>query len=181
MIPIDQFIGGYHFLSNFYMCNVEFEGLLYKSSEHAFQAAKSTDPDVRKLVASKETPKQAKRSGRGLKLRDDWDYIKDAVMEEIVRDKFNRNEDLKHLLIETGDRLLVEGNYWSDCYWGVDLKTKKGKNKLGQILMKIRKELRSTPPSTNRQDRPTERLQAIKPKVIRIKPDQKSMLDGLSS
>ena len=62
-------------------------------------------------------------------------------MEEIVRDKFFRHKDLAEKLLETGDAELVEGNTWKDIYWGVDLKSNYGQNKLGKILMKIRSEL----------------------------------------
>ena len=139
---IGEFNGEYSFLSNFYECDVEFEGKLYPSAEHAFQAAKSTDPAVRAKIASKPTPGQAKRSGRRVELRPDWDYIKDAVMEEVVRDKFKRNENLRFRLLETGDQELIEGNRWNDQYWGVDINKNRGQNRLGKILMKIRKELR---------------------------------------
>ena len=62
-------------------------------------------------------------------------------MEQGLRAKFEQNILLKTFLIETGDQELQEGNYWNDKEWGVCLKTNKGKNKLGKLLMKIRKEL----------------------------------------
>lgn len=160
-VPIKEFDGYYEFLSNFYVCPVEFEGVIYKSSEHAFQAAKSLDPEVRKHIASRETCGHAKRAGKRIKpLRDDWDYIRDSIMEEIVRDKFTRHEDLKKKLLATGDKELIEGNHWNDKYWGVSLRDNKGQNKLGQILMKIRKEFRS---ATDPREKPTERMKAIEP------------------
>jgi ribA/ribD-fused uncharacterized protein len=174
-VPIKEFEGYYGFLSNFYECPVAFEGVIYKSSEHAFQAAKSLDPDVRKHIASRETCANAKRAGKRIKpLREDWDYIKDSIMEEIVRDKFARNEDLRAKLLETGDRELIEGNRWNDRYWGVSLRDNEGQNKLGQILMKIRGELR--PAKADAQERPTERMKAINPQE---RPDR-SATDRLS-
>lgn len=141
MAIIDSFRGGYAFLSNFYECPVEFEGMLYNSAEHAYQAAKTLDLNLRKKIASKSAPKKAKSAGRRIPLRDDWEYIKDSVMEEIVRRKFTDNEELKKLLLMTNGHELVEGNSWNDIYWGVS--RGKGQNKLGKILMKVRKELRS--------------------------------------
>jgi ribA/ribD-fused uncharacterized protein len=62
-------------------------------------------------------------------------------MNELVRAKFNQNSDLKKQLIETGNKLLVEGNNWNDCFWGVT-QDKWGENWLGRILMDVRNELR---------------------------------------
>lgn len=74
-------------------------------------------------------------------LRPDWDLIKDKVMYEVCWLKFSTHPDLKEKLLATGDRELVEGNFWGDAYWGVYLGV--GENKLGKTLMKIRSELRS--------------------------------------
>ena len=61
-------------------------------------------------------------------------------MYEIVKAKFEQNEDLRKRLINTGDEELIEGNTWGDKIWG---KVKgEGQNNLGKILMRVRKELR---------------------------------------
>lgn len=88
------------------------------------------------------SPKDAKRRGRNVKLRADWDAVKDGIMEEIVRAKFTQNKDLGEKLLATGDAVLIEGNTWNDRYWGVDIKTGAGHNHLGKIIMKIRTELK---------------------------------------
>ena len=75
-------------------------------------------------------------------LRPDWEDVKVQVMEDIVRAKFTQNPYLGDWLFNTGDSELIEGNNWGDTTWGVDIKTKKGKNLLGKILMKIRDELK---------------------------------------
>lgn len=64
-------------------------------------------------------------------------------MEEVVRAKFTQNEDLKALLLATGDSVLEEGNTWHDIFWGVETRTRKGENHLGRIMMQVREELRS--------------------------------------
>ena len=56
----------------------------------------------------------------------------------IVFDKFWRNPTLKQRLLATGQRYLEETNHWGDLYYGVDYRTGKGQNVLGQILMKVR-------------------------------------------
>ena len=67
--------------------------------------------------------------------------VKLPIMEEIIRAKFTQNQDLKELLLATGELVLEEGNTWGDLFWGVDAKTREGRNHLGRILMRIRKEL----------------------------------------
>ena len=84
---------------------------------------------------------EAKRLGRHVQLRPNWENVKLPIMEDIVRAKFTQNEDLKELLLATGDLVLEEGNTWHDTFWGVDAKTREGTNHLGRILMRIRKEL----------------------------------------
>ena len=136
---INEFKGKYFFLSNFYNAQVEYEGLLYKNNEAAFQSAKVVDMERRKQFC-KLDPSTAKRKGRNVTLRHDWEQIKDKVMEDCVRDKFTRNEELRQRLLDTGDEELVEGNVWGDQYWGVC--RGRGKNMLGKILMRVREELK---------------------------------------
>lgn len=134
------FFEEYRFLSNFYEAPVTYGGLTYQSNEAAFQAQKClTEEEMRRFTAL--SPSSAKSLGRRVKLRPDWEAVKIGIMEEIVRAKFTQNGELAIKLINTGERELIEGNTWHDTFWGVDMKTRKGKNHLGQILMKIRAEL----------------------------------------
>lgn len=136
---INEFRCQYFFLSNFYEAEVEYEGILYKNNEAAFQAQKITDYREQEQFWF-VTPSEAKRLGRKVQLRKDWEQVKDEIMEDIVRAKFTQNEELKEKLIATGNEELIEGNAWNDTYWGVC--GGKGKNMLGKILMKVREELR---------------------------------------
>jgi len=136
---IDSFSNKNFFLSNFFPCEVVFDGILYGSAESAFQSAKVKDIESRKFFVTL-SPSKSKKLGRKVELREDWENIKDDVMFRIVHDKFNRNENLKELLLETGEQRLVEGNYWNDTYWGVCNGV--GENKLGKILMMVRHEIR---------------------------------------
>lgn len=141
---IIKFDGGENeYLSNFYLIDVEFEGLIYPSTEHSFQAAKTLSTDERKFIKNTATPGAAKRMGRKANLRVDWEEVKEDVMLECLRQKF-KNEELRKKLLQTGERILVEGNRWHDCYWGVcwcDKCNGVGKNRLGTLLMKVRGEL----------------------------------------
>ncbi len=137
---ITRFVGQHAFLSNFYPCQVEFEGVMYPSSEHAFQAAKTRDKRERQAVRHALTAGEAKRLGRKVSLREDWDSVRVKVMREILVDKFTRNPDLGIRLVETRNSLLIEGNHWNDTFWGVC--AGRGKNHLGKLLMQVRKTLR---------------------------------------
>ena len=61
-------------------------------------------------------------------------------MYQIVKCKFEQNEDLKIKLLNTGNSELIEGNTWGDKIWGKVNGV--GQNNLGKILMRIRKELK---------------------------------------
>ena len=135
---IDSFRGKYYFLSNYYEAPVLYDGILYKSNEAAFQAAKVMDKKL-KLVFAKLPPNEAKKFGRKVTLRPDWEKIKYQVMEDIVRAKFTQNQNLAELLKNTGSCELVEGNTWGDKIWG--MVNGEGQNELGKILMKIREEI----------------------------------------
>jgi ribA/ribD-fused uncharacterized protein len=132
---ISEFKGDYHFLSNFH---VEKDG---KTTEHRFQAAKAANWDDRKLVMATATPGAAKKMGRKIALRPDWEMVKDHIMYQLLLGKFVGDESLKKKLLATGTEFLQEGNYWGDKYWGVDIKTGEGQNRLGYLLMHVRSNL----------------------------------------
>ena len=137
---IDSFRGDYDFLSNFYEAVINYQGIQYLNNESAFQAQKCLE-ESEKMEFSYLSAGKAKRKGRQIKLRPDWEQVKVPIMEEIVRAKFSQNPQLAEKLIATADRKIVEGNTWNDIFWGVDAATGKGENHLGEILMKIRGEL----------------------------------------
>ena len=132
---VDSFRGEYFFLSNFYSCEIWWEGILYPSTEHAYQASKTLDNKQRKKIAKAATPDKAKGRGRQLILRDDWERIKVPLMKELLERKFEIPE-LKEKLLNTGDSELIEGNNWNDFFWGKC--HGKGENWLGKLLMQIR-------------------------------------------
>lgn len=143
---IGEFRGNTKWLSNFYLTPVRFEGIIYPSSEHAYQAAKTLDMGKRREIAALKKCGDAKRVGRDLALRDDWEEVRLNVMECVVRDKFRRNPYLTEKLLSTGTVGLREGNDWCDNFWGNCFCEKcrniTGRNHLGILLMMIRNELR---------------------------------------
>lgn len=140
MNVIDRFIGKYSFLSNFWRCNIRFEGKTYPSTEHAFQAAKTLNDSDRETIRKLTAPKEAKRFGRRVKLRKDWESVKLNIMEMVIEQKF-KDPELRGCLLETGDAKLVEGNSWGDVFWGQCDGV--GENHLGRILMKVREKIRN--------------------------------------
>lgn len=139
MEKIDSFRGRYAFLSNFYDIPVTYEGLTYANNEAAFQAAKCIRTEDRKQFIYL-SPGDAKRLGRKIHLRPDWEQVKHQVMADIVEAKFIQNEDLGESLLATGDAYLEEGNTWGDRIWGTV--NGQGANMLGIILMETRRKLR---------------------------------------
>lgn len=137
-IPI--FRGDYFFLSNFYLTDIELRGQIFKSAEHLYQATKCSMRSDRDKILNAPTSKSAKVFSRFVEKRPHWDVDKVRIMERILRMKF-RNKKLKKLLRKTGDKQLIDQNYYHDTFWGVCGCTKHqrtGENILGKILMKIR-------------------------------------------
>ena len=124
---IDSFEGEYRFLSNFAPSRMRVHGKYYDTAEHFFQSLKTLDPREQEWVRLAPTPGLAKKCGKKVTLRDDWD--------EVLCCKF-LNSILRQQLIDTGDQELIEGNWWGDTYWGVCKGI--GQNKLGKLLMKHR-------------------------------------------
>lgn len=138
---IDSFQGPYRFLSNFYPSIVDLDGVAYPTVEHAYQAAKTTDWDEQKAIRDSATPGAAKRAGRHVKIRPEWEDIKLSVMKVLVIRKFRNSHKLMKLLLGTKPHALVEGNRWHDTFWGRCYCSKcngSGENHLGRILMEIR-------------------------------------------
>jgi ribA/ribD-fused uncharacterized protein len=136
---IASFNGKYRFLSNFYNSDITFKNITYKNAEAAFHAQKIFG-EGRKEFADLN-PSDAKRLGRRVLLRKDWEEVKDGIMYEIVQAKFEQNPVLAKRLLDTGDAELIEGNTWNDRYWGVCAGI--GQNKLGKILMRVRDNLKA--------------------------------------
>ena len=161
----------YNQLSNFYESEFILDGYTWSTVEHYFQAQKFTDPEYQNYIRLASTPRKAMLLGnqqrhfryitskihprlcleyihdvitnyKHLAIKSNWEDIKDNIMYKAVYAKFSQNESLKKLLLDTEPRKLYESTI-NDSYWGIG-KDGNGKNKLGQILMRVRQKLKST-------------------------------------
>ena len=134
--PVESFRGQFRFLSNFHAGHpFEYNGARYLTAEHAYQAAKCASGADAERVRSTDTPGQAKRLGRKVKMREDWDEVKTEIMADILAAKF-ADAELRERLLATRHAPLIEGNTWGDTYWGVCNGV--GQNRLGALLMQLR-------------------------------------------
>jgi len=141
---IKEFSDQHRFLSNFWPSEIHLFGRMYPTVEHFYQAMKATTTADHELVRAAGSAKEAKRIAKNIKLRDDWDVVKFAIMREGLLHKFAIPQ-LREKLLNTGIKKLVEGNYWHDNTWG-DCSCPKcrniyGTNMLGALLMSIRSEI----------------------------------------
>lgn len=130
--------------SNFSRHPVRLKGTTWPTSEHYFQAQKFPGTPHEGEIKRAHSPGRAAQMGRDRKrpLRRDWESVKDQVMYEVVKAKFEQHDDLRALLLSTGDEVLVEHTA-NDSYWG-DGGDGSGRNQLGQTLMRVRAELRGS-------------------------------------
>lgn len=139
-----MFSGALAFCSNMYPCTIKMTVLghtyTFESAEAAFQAGKCLNPDDVERFTRVKNGAEAKRLGRRVRLRGDWDTYRIAWMGQVLRAKFNQNEELAKKLQDTYPLQLVETNTWNDTFWGVCDGV--GENHLGKLLMEIREEKR---------------------------------------
>lgn len=148
---IDRFEGPWRFLSNFYRAEVIYNGISYPTAEHAFQAAKATTAADHDFIRAANGPAEAKRRGRLIKCREDWEEGEDGqpvkvhAMLGVQRAKYSGGP-CRYMLLATGSAYLEEGNWWHDDYWGNCIcpahRKTPGANWLGRLLMQVREELR---------------------------------------
>jgi ribA/ribD-fused uncharacterized protein len=134
------FFGPYRFLSNFHFVNVELDGEIYRTTEHAYQAAKTLDLDARRMIQRMSAPRDARKAGQNVKIREGWEEenIKWDTMYDLSCQKYSKGQTM-HDLLCTYPMYLEETNTWGDTYWGVCRGV--GRNELGKILMMIREDL----------------------------------------
>lgn len=128
--------------SNFYRSRIFLDGKHWPTTEHYFQAQKFAGTQREEEIRRAKTPSEAANLGRSRKhpLRKDWEHVKDDIMRRALVAKFTQHDDLRAILLGTGEAQLVEHTA-NDSYWG-DGGDGSGKNRLGQLLMSVRQELR---------------------------------------
>lgn len=133
--------GDYGQFSNFALYSIKLKGKVWKTSEHYFQAQKFSGTEYEEKIRKAASPMKAAELGRTrkVKIRKNWDNIKDNVMYEALKAKFTQHSELKEFLLNTDDKILIEHTE-NDTYWG-DGGNGNGKNRLGKLLMKLRDNL----------------------------------------
>jgi len=154
-----EFKGDKKFLSNMFPCEIIFDsnegfdipgisptGLLYRSSEHLYQALKSNNilwhnllldkkPEETKTLARKRLKTLMANEKDNFLIREDWHEIKVSIMELVLTLKFKQNQELLILLKKYSGNI-EERNCWNDRFWGTVHGT--GENNLGKLLMKVK-------------------------------------------
>lgn len=128
--------------SNFSAHPIELKGRVWPTTEHFFQAQKFASTEHEEAIRQAKSPMIAARMGRSRErpLRPDWETVKDDIMRAALIAKFSQHAGLHSLLLKTGDAELIEHTK-NDDYWG-DGGDRNGKNRLGQLLMELRTQLR---------------------------------------
>ena len=133
----------YEWLSNFYPCEIEVDGIIYPTVEHAYVSFKNPT-DVEFLAKCRDKniePGKIKKEGEKINIHGfhKWKKMKVGIMRELLIKKYTQ-EPFRTLLLETKNQNIQEGNYWGDRFWGVDLKVNpnEGENYLGRLTMNIR-------------------------------------------
>lgn len=142
---INNFRDKYDFLSNFYPKPIVINGVEYQTSEHYYQAMKAANGTDRKKIMDAETPGKAKTLAKNIEVRKEFRQNNLGIMMVALQAKFNPGSNEAQMLVDTGNQLLIEGNYWHDNFWGNCFCSKcvliDGKNVLGKMLMIVRESL----------------------------------------
>jgi ribA/ribD-fused uncharacterized protein len=138
----------YGAFSNLFRRAIVFEDTVYPTAEHAYQAGKARKKAVRDWILSAPSPALVAMAAHGLYTWDivpKWSTKKLARMRAVLRAKFSQHEDLRKLLLKTGNARLVEAAKTKNTvnlFWGEV--NGSGKNMLGVLLMEVRTELAKT-------------------------------------
>lgn len=146
---------GYGFLSNWYLSEFCFDGIVFSSMEQYMMYQKAIlfcDQESAKRILTTDNVAEIKAIGRGVTQYIDsvWAGRRQIIVYRGLMEKFKQNPDLKNSLITTGNAVLAECAV-KDRIWGIGLSMKderrfdlnawKGQNLLGYALMEVRREL----------------------------------------
>jgi len=135
----------YGVFSNLYRRPIIFEGQEFATAEHAYQAGKARKKAVRDWILNAPSPGLLAMAAHGLYSWDivsNWSQIKYDRMRGVLRAKFTQHEDLRKILLSTGEARLVEVDKVDNTVnrsWGEV--NGKGLYMLGVLLMEVRAEL----------------------------------------
>lgn len=143
----------YYEFTNFYHAPIDVDGKKWPTTEHYFQAQKFIGTPYMEKIRTLSTPREAFQFSRSPTVhrwqRSDWEEVKEDIMLKALHCKFDQHTNLRRILLETREKKLIEHTS-NDSYWG-DGGDGSGRNRLGELLMKVRRELRekhgSPPPS----------------------------------
>jgi ribA/ribD-fused uncharacterized protein len=156
------FLGAFDPLGNFSSHAIELWSHVFPTVEHAFQWKKfeKSNPEWAQKILSARSAWLARKLGQeGLSVRPDWRGIRTKTMTEIIETKVSQHEDVREMLLKTGNKKIIE-NSPIDDYWGCGADGK-GQNNMGKILMRVRKQIAGNPThSKSHDDSPT--LEAAK-------------------
>ena len=133
----------YKEFSPYYPVKLTIDGKIWPTAEHYFQAMKFPDnPEYQELIRAAKTPAQAKKLGKteAIPIRNDWHMYREQVMADVLQHKFAVPK-LRDVLLGTGDDVILYTSL-SDNFWGLGKKGT-GQNKLGELLMQTRTDLRN--------------------------------------
>ena len=159
----------YGAFSNLFRRPMEFEGRVYPTAEHAYQAGKARKDEVREWILSAPTPSLVAMAAHGLYTWDivpEWSRTKFDRMRKVLKAKFSQHEDLKKLLLSAGNARLVEAGRTDNAVnrtWGEV--NGKGQNMLGVLLMEVRDEIRALEASAPKAS--TKKTKQVRRPVIR--------------
>ncbi len=128
-------------LSNFFLSTFVLDGKEYPSVEHWFQSQKFTDVSLQEQIRLAKSPASAKQLGkkRHPSFQIQWDILREEILIQGLRAKFQQNNELRDKLLATNSLELIEDSFW-DAYWG-NGRSGRGKNRMGILLMRVRSEL----------------------------------------
>lgn len=159
----------YGVFSNLYRRPITFEDIEFATAEHAYQAGKARKPDVRRWLLSAPSPALVAMAAHGLYTWDivpNWSQTKFNRMRDVLRAKFSQHDDLREILLSTGECRLVESatvDNEVNRLWGEV--NGKGKNMLGQLLMEVRAELRLVVAKAKKAPKSATRSRTVKRRV----------------
>ncbi len=137
---IVEFKGEYQFLSNSYESPFETNNIIFLTVEHYYRAMKTSSYQDFLEIVNITDIEELKKQSELFEVRDGWNDVKVSIMEYALFKKFE-NYPLRGQLLDTNDLEIINSDD-VDLFWGMNLETGDGENKLGKMLMILRGNIR---------------------------------------